>query len=186
MLGAVISAHHDPREAGAPLTRTVLQADAIVALLEGHRAVNTLQLEALGLEPNVAIRIAAMLPSVPGFLNALDTEPAKLAPSAPSSKPAATRPQDWLCVAPVSALTGAPWLVKHVDTVSLRATSPQPLQAGLLVELAMTPTDLRFWALVDSSEPVGDVFEVGFKPFALTADQARRWDEVVEAQPAAA
>jgi HD-like signal output (HDOD) protein len=85
VLGAVISTHHDAPGSLGPLTRAVVQADAVVALLERHVEVRAADLEALGLDPRAADAVARVIPSIPATLRAFD-------PTGPVSASAAPTP----------------------------------------------------------------------------------------------
>lgn len=181
VLGAVIAAHHDEHERSAPLTQTVLQADAIVGLLESNREVTAPMLLALGLDEKAANEVAALLPTVPTFLNALDVPEAKTeAPRKPREAPRS----DWLCLEPV--LGGDAWPVRQLEPRAVVASAPRDLQPGLLCELNLSPAMIRFWAVVERCEPNGTMFDVTLKPFALSGENAKRWDAAMAAQRALA
>ena len=185
VLGAVISTHHDSHEQQAPLTALVLKADAAVALLEGHRQVTAAMLEALGSNPEEARVLEAMLPTVPVFLSSLEVEGSGSPASAPVS-PARKPHRDWLCVEPVGAPRVEAWPVRHFEPHFAEATVPRALETGQLIELRLTPMNLKFWALIERSEAHGGSWFVMFKPFALSEEAARAWDAVVTERRAAA
>lgn len=181
VLGAVITAHHDEREQGAPLTRTVLQADAIVGMLEQHVEVTVPMLLATGLGQVEAERMAERLVTVPGFLNALDADAPKSGPATPAPRKAT----EWMCLEPVAG--GESWPVRTLDGKSVVATATRAQQPGSLIEFSLSPAQLKFWAVVhDCVERGSASYEVLLKPFALSAENARRWDALVSAQQAAA
>ncbi|MFZ5441376.1 MAG: HDOD domain-containing protein [Myxococcota bacterium] len=176
VLGAVISLHHDERERGAPLTRLVLRADAVVDLLEQQAEVDEARLRALGFAESAARQLAELLPDLPAFLNALDTEPAPRAAPAPPAG-------EWLGVQLVSGdAKSAAWPVKKLDARALDFTASAALQPGQLVELELKPGDggaLRFWAVVEHVASHGASFDVRARPFALDAIRAEQWATLV-------
>lgn len=185
VLGAVVSLHHDERERGAPLTRLVLRADAVVTLLETRAEVDEAALRALGLsEPEVS-RLAELLPDVPAFLNALDVERPEPHP-APTAPPVA-----WLSVLVIhQGLPRAPaWPVTRLEPRALEFTSTQPLQPGELCEFELAPggvTSLRFWAVIERCTSRPGECAVRLRPFALDGARAEQWARLVESAARAA
>lgn len=180
VLGAVISLHHEEREREAPLTRLVLRADRVVRLLETRPEVTVADLSELGLAEKVAGELAELLPEVPSFLNALDVEGPP-----PLKKHDAAPHKTWLCAELVSA-RGTPWPVRRLEARTVELTAHVALQPGQLVELELTPGDFRFWAVVEHCVAHVEAFEVRLRPFALDADKAAQWQELVAGHQRAA
>jgi HD-like signal output (HDOD) protein len=153
VLGAVILTHHEPIQTAGPLTLTVIHADAVVALLEQHPAVDEAMLLELGLEVDDVRAVLEIIPSVPAFMASLEVREDGAPP-----RLTLTPDQDL-------SITGGRLTVK----------AQLALELERLVEVELLPEGFTFWAVVEQRTALG---EVVLRPFALGAQTARAWAEV--------
>lgn len=176
VLGAVITTHHDDASTHGPLTKRVVFADRVVALLESQPEVTSADLERLGLAPAHAQSLAVVLHGIPATLRAFD-------PTAPSRvRPETKQPVGGGLWAQVD---GEPaWAVTAFEERGLTVRAPRLLAPHLLLEVTVLPAELQFWAIVDSCDSVGGGFTARLLPFALPPEAARQWQSLGQGQAA--